>query len=76
MKLSKRPRAGKIGLFISMVLLVGIAISFTSSEIKNPPVTGKLIAPKGVTPKDINENISNYRDRINLISDLKPLVFP
>jgi hypothetical protein len=76
MKLSKRPRAGKRGLFTIVVLLAGVAIQFISPEIKNPPATEKLIALKGAEPKNINENIINHQDRINLILDLSPPVFP
>jgi hypothetical protein len=76
MKLSKRPRAGKIGLFIIIVLVAGVATPFTSPEIKNPAVTGKLISYKDTARKGFNENIIGHQDRVNQILDLKPLVFP
>lgn len=50
MKLSYWPQAKKITVCIIAGILLGLAaIQVGNPEIKNPPVTGKLAAPKEVT---------------------------
>jgi len=48
MKLSKWSRTEKIGLLIVVLLVVVNPLQF-ETEIKNPPVSGKLPAPKQIT---------------------------
>ena len=49
MKISKWSAIQKTGLILIVVLVVIVPLQFEMPTIKNPPVTGKLAAPKQVT---------------------------
>ena len=38
----------KLRLTIAIVIVVAVGIQFTSADVKNPPVTGELVAPEAV----------------------------
>jgi len=49
MNISKWSKTGKAGLFLVIILVIVVPLQFETPEIKNPPVTGQLSAPKEVT---------------------------
>eukprot|EP01037_Dinobryon_pediforme_P000864 gene864-869_t len=48
MKLPKLSIKEKASVFFAVLALFGFGIQFTNPELKNPPVTGRLVAPKEV----------------------------
>jgi hypothetical protein len=49
MNFSKWSKTKKAGLFLVIILVIVVPLQFETPEIKSPPVTGKLDAPKQVT---------------------------
>jgi hypothetical protein len=76
MKSSLHSKAKKISLSIGIILVIGVAIQFIAADIKNPPVTGSLMAPERVMEiysracYDCHSNETNFRwyDRIAPVS--------